>query len=388
MALHHPRPAVLLTAGAVLFALLAPVGPGIQSAQAATCNDPNPSTAVLTVDEAIAVVPGEELHLSGHGFTPGQRLAVKMDHDAYGQLGADPDENVAEATRTRILVGNDGSFTSEPVLVPRFQKDGKATEGGEHTINLLDNQPVTTVCTIFSTVTSYTAHLDASGAEAPGDTISVSGTGWTNRAGTASSTVGIVIEEAGTSAIVAAQHLPAHQPHGNARIWGLVPSAAFSAPGDFSVDVRLPDGTTTGPDGSTVAFGDKTYRVRLWSGQQLQEGADITRNVVVAGEFEVSGAPEEPAPVHQQIKSKKKPVITGKTKVGKTLKVTQGAWNTSVQVKYQWLRNGKAIKKATKAKYKATKKDQGKKLRVKVTATKTGWKNKAVKTKAVKIKKK
>ncbi|CUR55354.1 hypothetical protein NOCA1140002 [metagenome] len=41
-------------------------------------------------------------------------------------------------------------------------------------------------------------------------------------------------------------------------------------------------------------------------------------------------------------------------------------------MKYQWLRNGKAIKKAKKASYKLTAKDKGKKVSVKVTYSKAG----------------
>ncbi|WP_110206489.1 hypothetical protein [Nocardioides daejeonensis] len=377
-----------IAASATLLALLTPFGPGTPAVHAATCNTPTPSGAVLTIDETAPVLPGEEIHLSGTGFTPGQRLAIKMDRDAYGQLGADnPAENIPEATRSRILVTADGTFTAEPLTVPRFQSDGKATEAIEHTINLLDNDPVTTVCALFETAPAYTSTLDSPDAAEPGDTITVSGTGWLDRAGTASSTVGVVIEEAGTPAIVASQRTAGNEPHTNARIWAVVPASAFSEPGTFSTDVRLPDGTTSGPHGSTVAFGGQTYRVRLWSGAQLGVNGDITRNLVVGDDFEVS-APSEP-PAAQKITNKKKPVIKGKTKVKKLLKVTKGTWSTSdVTLKYQWLRNGKAIKKATKATYKVTKADKGKKLKVKVTATKSGFTQATVTTKAVKIKKK
>lgn len=75
------------------------------------------------------------------------------------------------------------------------------------------------------------------------------------------------------------------------------------------------------------------------------------------------------------IKTAKKSKITGKTKVGATLKVAKGTYKPkSVKVTYKWLRNGKAIVGATQSKYTATKKDQGKKLSVRLKVTKAGYK--------------
>jgi len=67
------------------------------------------------------------------------------------------------------------------------------------------------------------------------------------------------------------------------------------------------------------------------------------------------------------------PKITGTRAVGSTLKVTTG-WKPAVKsAKYQWYRSGKAIPKATKATYKLTKSDAGKKIRVKVTGARPGY---------------
>jgi Zn-dependent metalloprotease len=66
--------------------------------------------------------------------------------------------------------------------------------------------------------------------------------------------------------------------------------------------------------------------------------------------------------------------VKGKLFVGKKLKAKVAGWSpTDVTYTYQWLRNGKAIKKATGKKYKLTKKAKGKKLQVRVTATKAGY---------------
>ena len=50
--------------------------------------------------------------------------------------------------------------------------------------------------------------------------------------------------------------------------------------------------------------------------------------------------------------------------------------------KYQWYRNGTAIKGATKSSYKLTSADKGKTIKVKVTGAKAGYKTKSKTSKA------
>ncbi len=99
----------------------------------------------------------------------------------------------------------------------------------------------------------------------------------------------------------------------------------------------------------------------------------------------VTAAPVTPnPPVVLTIKNTKKPTVSGKAKVGKKLKATAGSWSVGgVKLTYQWLRNGKVVKGATKASYKPTKKDRKKKISVRVTATRSGY-VKAVATSAAK----
>jgi hypothetical protein len=80
------------------------------------------------------------------------------------------------------------------------------------------------------------------------------------------------------------------------------------------------------------------------------------------------------------------PKVSGTAKVGKTLKAKAGAWTSGTKLSYQWLRNGKAIKKATKASYKLVKADKGKKITVKVTGKKSGYTTVSKVSKALKIK--
>ncbi len=68
------------------------------------------------------------------------------------------------------------------------------------------------------------------------------------------------------------------------------------------------------------------------------------------------------------------PLASGTPRVGKKLTVSRGIWSPSPSsFSYRWLRNGKSISGATKSTYKLTSKDRGKKISVRVTATKTGY---------------
>jgi hypothetical protein len=74
------------------------------------------------------------------------------------------------------------------------------------------------------------------------------------------------------------------------------------------------------------------------------------------------------------------PRILGKAKVGKKLWVIFSSWKPEPKYSYQWYRckaNGtswKAISRATKSTYKLTTSDKNKKIKVKVTARKSGYK--------------
>lgn len=67
------------------------------------------------------------------------------------------------------------------------------------------------------------------------------------------------------------------------------------------------------------------------------------------------------------------PKITGTLKVGKKLSVTKGTWSPKPSFSYQWYRDGKKISGATKSTYTVKAADKGKKIKVKVTAKKSGY---------------
>ncbi len=76
------------------------------------------------------------------------------------------------------------------------------------------------------------------------------------------------------------------------------------------------------------------------------------------------------------------PAINGTLKVGQTLSYTLNPNYEGATATQQWLRNGTAIKGATKATYKLTSSDRGKQISVKVTAKRTGIAKSVTKTSA------
>lgn len=64
------------------------------------------------------------------------------------------------------------------------------------------------------------------------------------------------------------------------------------------------------------------------------------------------------------------PTISGKAKIGTTLKAVTGTWDNQVTLKLQWFRNGNPIPNATKTAYKISKLDFDQHLTVKVTGSK------------------
>jgi hypothetical protein len=64
------------------------------------------------------------------------------------------------------------------------------------------------------------------------------------------------------------------------------------------------------------------------------------------------------------------PSISGKARIGKTLKVVAGTWSPKPTFTYQWYANGKKISGATKSSYKVAKALKGKKITVVLTAKK------------------
>jgi hypothetical protein len=68
-----------------------------------------------------------------------------------------------------------------------------------------------------------------------------------------------------------------------------------------------------------------------------------------------------------------KPSISGTAKFGDTLHANTGTWTAGTKFSFKWLANGKAISGATGSSLKLTAGDEGKKIQVEVTGTKTDY---------------
>ncbi len=69
-----------------------------------------------------------------------------------------------------------------------------------------------------------------------------------------------------------------------------------------------------------------------------------------------------------------RPRVKGEPRVGEVLRVDPGRWTPKpTSLTYQWYAKGKAIKGATHRKFTPTRKQLGKRLWVKVTATAAGY---------------
>jgi len=69
-----------------------------------------------------------------------------------------------------------------------------------------------------------------------------------------------------------------------------------------------------------------------------------------------------------------RPSFRGVLRAGKVLTASKGLWAAPGHVyRYQWLRNGKVIKGATAYRYRLTRHDRGMRIRVRVTAVRTGF---------------
>jgi hypothetical protein len=68
------------------------------------------------------------------------------------------------------------------------------------------------------------------------------------------------------------------------------------------------------------------------------------------------------------------PRISGRAKVGQTLRVSTSAWRPSpVRLTYRWYANGRAIAGATRTSFRVPSAARGKRITVKVTGTRSGY---------------
>lgn len=97
--------------------------------------------------------------------------------------------------------------------------------------------------------------------------------------------------------------------------------------------------------------------------------------------------PEYPKPA-QSFKLRDKPRIKAPRSVrsGHKLVAVSGTWRPApTSVRYQWLRDGKALPRMTKVRYRVKKSDRRHRLSVRVTVSRSGYKSTSVVTRAVRV---
>jgi hypothetical protein len=123
-------------------------------------------------------------------------------------------------------------------------------------------------------------------------------------------------------------------------------------------------------------------------------GAAVGKSLTCTATLTVSGGtPSSATSVAKKValgaalRATKKPTLTGGGKVGAAEKASPGKWSPRAsKYKYQWYLGNAKIKGATKATFKPTSKDSGKKLSCAVTAQKVGFAVGTAKSKSIKVK--
>jgi len=105
--------------------------------------------------------------------------------------------------------------------------------------------------------------------------------------------------------------------------------------------------------------------------------ADAGKTLVVEVSGELAGyttvTKASAAVTVEGVLTAKKPTVVGSVRVGSRIAAKPGSWTTGTSFSYQWLRGGKAIRGATKARYTVVKADVGKKISVRVVGAARGY---------------
>jgi hypothetical protein len=141
---------------------------------------------------------------------------------------------------------------------------------------------------------------------------------------------------------------------------------------------------TWAPDSNALAWQEPDG---IWLKNDPQVCDNPQPQLLIPGGSEPDWSASPVAPAPRVFKVSGKPKLAGPAKVGKKLKASVGSWTPApASFRYTWLRNGKPIKRATKATYKVTAKDRGKKISVRVTGSGPGYPSLSVTSPAKKVK--
>jgi hypothetical protein len=189
------------------------------------------------------------------------------------------------------------------------------------------------------------------------------------------------------------RHLAAIRGYGQdtAMVWYDVTGSAKEGPrpGLPELFCGIPEagisGPTWAPDSDSLAWQEDDG---IWT----KSGVDIceaTQRLLIPGgsepDWSPAGLSDKPKP--SSLRVKKRPAIAGVAKLGKKLTASTGRWSPAPSAySFRWFRNGKAIKGGANRKHKVVRADRGKRLTVRVTARKAGYKSKTVTSAPRKIK--
>lgn len=154
------------------------------------------------------------------------------------------------------------------------------------------------------------------------------------------------------------------------------------------VSVATPGATTTYAwqrAGETSSVTAPTFTIpSTWAGASATCTATTTKSGTSVSQ---TSAASGPIAVGAASVLTKAPRIKGTFKVGKKLTCSSGTWSPAAsQYTYQWLRNGKAIARATKTSYKLKSSDRKKRITCKVSAVRPGYTTGVASARAKKVK--
>ncbi|WP_193606599.1 PD40 domain-containing protein [Nocardioides lijunqiniae] len=158
-------------------------------------------------------------------------------------------------------------------------------------------------------------------------------------------------------------------------VWFAVSGDARSGPPPAAPDLLCQVGPVSGithptwaPDSESLAWQESDG---IWTRSGARD-CSVPSRLVLPGGSEPHWSPATltaPAPV--ALRSTRRPAISGKAVVGRTLRARPGAWNVpGAQVVLQWLRGGKVVGRG--AAHRVARRDRGRVLTVRATARKAG----------------
>lgn len=353
--MSNPRrlPALLL-AGA-LAASPAVFGMSLAQAEQVTATTQGEGPASITYDNEVDA--GEDLEISGTGWTikdgtAGSQITIKLKYATTdGRSGEykrtdgilkHPVSGEDEATIWALVTAdNDGSFRTTITLPDNLEVGQKLqlklTSGlpeGADVKRSLDTAPLVVggqewveKTEHIECVTDSQPQVDVADTPSADGTLHVTGKGWCNGAkGGGGARIAIKLDDAKYSRLN-------DDISPNRTIWQIVD--ADPKTGEFDINLVLPDGTESGPNGSTPAFPEGNHMLRFLSGS-IKDNDPIrtfplpgkTDTSFVVGKYVPSGAP---APLHPDELSPATRNGVKVTKTGRQLAVTipsahEGDW--------------------------------------------------------------